>query len=59
VGLPSNDWRALANIEYTHLVFRAVENQMAMIKAGTVVPSHERQPAYAVARTAILEKLQR
>jgi apolipoprotein N-acyltransferase len=35
VGVPSNDWQALADKEYTYLIFRAVENRMAMVKADT------------------------
>lgn len=33
IGVPSNDWGSIAKIHYTHLVFRAVENQVAMVKA--------------------------
>jgi apolipoprotein N-acyltransferase len=35
VAVPSNDWQSLADKEYTHLVFRAVENRVAMVKADT------------------------
>ena len=35
IGVPSNDWPELSNKEYTHLVFRAVENRVAMVKADT------------------------
>jgi len=33
VGVPSNDWGSIAEKHYTHVVFRAVENQIAMVKA--------------------------
>lgn len=33
VGVPSNDWSAIADKHYTHLVFRAAENRVAMVKA--------------------------
>ncbi len=31
--VPSHDWPAIATMHYTHLVFRAVENRVAMVKA--------------------------
>lgn len=31
--VPSHDWPAIATKHYTHLVFRAVENRVAMVKA--------------------------
>lgn len=33
IGVPSFDWPAIAQKHYSHLVFRAVENRMAMVKA--------------------------
>jgi len=33
VGVPSNDWGSIADKHYTHVVFRAVENRVAMVKA--------------------------
>ena len=33
VGVPSNDWGSIADKHYTHVVFRAVENRIAMVKA--------------------------
>jgi len=33
IAVPSNDWGAIAEKHYTHVVFRAVENQVAMVKA--------------------------
>ncbi len=33
IGVPSNDWGSIANKHYTHVVFRAVENRVAMVKA--------------------------
>lgn len=33
VAVPSGDWGRIASIHYTHLIFRAVENNLAMIKA--------------------------
>lgn len=33
VGVPSNDWSSIADKHYTHVVFRAVENRIAMVKA--------------------------
>jgi apolipoprotein N-acyltransferase len=35
IGVPSNDWPELSDKEYTHLVFRAVENRVALVKADT------------------------
>ncbi len=31
--VPSHDWPAIAEKHYTHLVFRAIENRVAMVKA--------------------------
>lgn len=33
IGVPSNDWGSIAEKHYTHVVFRAVENRVAMVKA--------------------------
>ncbi len=33
VAVPSNDWGSIAEKHYTHVVFRAVENRIAMVKA--------------------------
>lgn len=33
ITVPSLDWPALASIHYTHVVFRAIENRVSMIKA--------------------------
>jgi len=33
IGVPSQDWNSLADKHFTHVVFRAVENRVAMIKA--------------------------
>lgn len=33
VAVPSGDWGQIAPLHYTHLVFRAVENDLTMIKA--------------------------
>jgi len=33
IGVPSNDWGAIAELHYTHVVFRAIENRVAMVKA--------------------------
>jgi apolipoprotein N-acyltransferase len=33
VAVPSNDWSGISYTHYTHVVFRAVENRAAMIKA--------------------------
>jgi len=33
IGVPSNDWGAIADKHYTHVVFRAIENRVAMVKA--------------------------
>ncbi len=33
IAVPSNDWGAITYKHYTHLVFRAVENRVAMVKA--------------------------
>ncbi|MCG2786571.1 MAG: hypothetical protein L6461_15880 [Anaerolineae bacterium] len=33
IGVPSNDWGSIADKHFTHVVFRAVENRVAMVKA--------------------------
>ncbi|MBN1954099.1 MAG: hypothetical protein JW900_03510 [Anaerolineae bacterium] len=33
IAVPSHDWPAIAAKHYTHLVFRAVENRVAMVKS--------------------------
>lgn len=33
IAVPSNDWSGIAYKHYTHVVFRAVENRVAMIKS--------------------------
>ncbi len=33
IAVPSNDWSTIADKHFTHTVFRAVENRVAMIKA--------------------------
>ena len=33
IGVPSNDWSSIADKHYTHVVFRAIENRAAMVKA--------------------------
>ena len=33
IGVPSNDWGSIADKHYTHVIFRAVENRVAMVKA--------------------------
>ncbi len=33
IAVPSQDWGAIADKHYTHVVFRAVENRVAMVKA--------------------------
>ena len=33
IGVPSNDWSSIADKHYTHVVFRAIENRTAMVKA--------------------------
>jgi apolipoprotein N-acyltransferase len=33
VGVPSQDWGSIADKHFTHVVFRAVENRVAMVKA--------------------------
>ncbi len=33
IGVPSNDWSSIADKHYTHVVFRALENRVAMVKA--------------------------
>lgn len=39
VAVPSFDWPAIADKHYTHLVFRAVENRVAAIKADVAFDS--------------------
>lgn len=33
IAVPSNDWSSIADKHYTHVVFRAIENRVAMVKA--------------------------
>ncbi len=33
IGVPSNDWGGIADKHFTHVVFRAIENRVAMVKA--------------------------
>lgn len=33
IAVPSNDWSTIADKHFTHVVFRAVENRVAMVKA--------------------------
>ncbi len=33
IAVPSNDWPGIAHKHYTHVVFRAIENRTAMVKA--------------------------
>ncbi len=33
IGVPSNDWSSIADKHYTHFVYRAIENRVAMVKA--------------------------
>jgi apolipoprotein N-acyltransferase len=33
IAVPSNDWSAIADKHYTHIVFRAIENRVALVKA--------------------------
>lgn len=53
IGVPSNDWPALSDKEYTHLIFRAVENHVAMVKADTRYDSAVIDPYGRVLASAI------
>ncbi len=33
IAVPSNDWSAITHSHYTHVIFRAIENRVAMVKA--------------------------
>ena len=53
IGVPSNDWAAIAEKHYSHVVFRAIENRVAMVKAdggydSVVVDPYGRIEALAV-----------
>jgi apolipoprotein N-acyltransferase len=39
IGVPSFDWPAVAAKHYSHVVFRAVENRAAMVKADVAFDS--------------------
>ncbi len=39
IGVPSFDWPAIAHKHYTHVIFRAVENRVSMIKADVAYNS--------------------
>ena len=52
--VPSHDWPAIAEKHYTHLVFRAIENRVAMVKAdnsgndSVIIDSYGRVIAAAI-----------
>jgi len=53
IAVPSNDWPGIAYKHYTHVVFRAVENRVAMVKSdggydSAMVDPHGRVLALAV-----------
>lgn len=53
IGVPSNDWSSIADKHYTHVVFRAIENRVAMVKAdgsynSTIIDPHGRIVELAV-----------
>ena len=55
IAVPSNDWPGIAHKHYTHVVFRALENRAAMVKAdggydSAVVDPRGRVLALAVHR---------
>ena len=57
VAAPSLDWPAIAELHYGHVIFRAVENRVAMVKSdggydSAVVDSFGRVIARAVTRQA-------
>ncbi len=35
IAVPSNDWPGIADKHYTHVVFRAIENRIAMVKSDS------------------------
>ncbi len=39
IAVPSNDWPAITYKHYTHVVFRAVENRVALVKADSAYDS--------------------
>ncbi len=53
VAVPSFDWPAVASKHYSHLVFRAVENRVAMIKADVAFDSAIVDPYGRVLRRAV------
>lgn len=53
IAVPSQDWPAIANVHYTHLVFRAVENGVAMIKADGSYDSAIIDPRGRIVRLAV------
>lgn len=45
IAIPSNDWSTIADKHFSHVVFRAVENRVAMVKAdggydSTIIDPH-------------------
>lgn len=54
VAVPSQDWPAIADKHYTHLVFRAIENRLSMVKADGGYDSAILDPWGRVLRLASL-----
>ena len=57
IAVPSNDWSAITYKHYPHVVFRAVENRVAMIKAdgsydSAIIDPYGRIVALATSRRA-------
>ncbi len=55
IAVPSNDWRGLAPKQYTHLVFRAVENRVALIKADSGLDSAIIAPTGEIVALAVTD----
>jgi apolipoprotein N-acyltransferase len=55
IAVPSNDWRGLAAKQYTNLVFRAVENRVALIKADSGLDSAVIAPTGEIVALAVTD----
>jgi apolipoprotein N-acyltransferase len=55
IAVPSNDWPGLASKQYTSLVFRAVENRVALVKADSGLDSAIIAPTGQIIALAITD----
>lgn len=58
IAVPSSDWPAIATKHYGHLVFRAIENRVAMVKADVGYDSAIIDPTGRIVARAVSPRLQ-